>query len=109
MQKPADLDGVCPFLSNAGPCPYGLACRFAGTHKVDNGKVASANGDKKNSEMNVLTKDVQRLLWKNRMKFPKADAALKLLGLQVRKRLLFIYLFECIWRSFWCSSLHLLM
>ncbi|XP_042002855.1 tRNA-dihydrouridine(47) synthase [NAD(P)(+)]-like [Salvia splendens] len=34
--------------------------------------------------MNVLTKDVQRLLWKNRMKFPKADAALKLLGLQVQ-------------------------
>ncbi|XP_041998099.1 tRNA-dihydrouridine(47) synthase [NAD(P)(+)]-like isoform X2 [Salvia splendens] len=85
-QKPADLEGVCPFLSNTGPCPYGLACRFGGTHKADNGEVAtSANVDKKNSEMNVLTKDVQRLLWKNRMKFPKADAALKLLGLQGKK------------------------
>lgn len=84
MQKPADLDGVCPFLSNEGPCPYGLACRFAGTHKDVNGEVAKVNGDKKSSEMNGLTKDVQKLLWKNKMKFPKADAALKLLGLQAR-------------------------
>ncbi|XP_057788581.1 LOW QUALITY PROTEIN: tRNA-dihydrouridine(47) synthase [NAD(P)(+)]-like [Salvia miltiorrhiza] len=81
-QKPADLDGVCPFLSKVGPCPYGLACRFAGTHKADDGEATTDDGDRKNSEMNALTKDVQRLLWKNRMKFPKADAALKLLGLQ---------------------------
>ncbi|KAI3446213.1 hypothetical protein Pfo_002878 [Paulownia fortunei] len=82
-QKPDDLDGLCPFLSREGPCPYGLACRFAGTHKDDNGEVVNGtiNEDKRNSEMNVLKKDVQKLLWKNRMKFPKADAALKLLGL----------------------------
>lgn len=88
MQKPDDLDGVCPFLSSEGPCPYGLACRFASTHKDNNGEVANGtvNGDKRNSEMNVLIKDVQKLLWKNKMKFPKADAALKLLGLLARTR-----------------------
>ncbi|GFZ00412.1 FMN-linked oxidoreductases superfamily protein [Actinidia rufa] len=79
-QKPADLEGDCPFLNNEGPCPYGLTCRFSGTHK--DGLLAEAfNGQKKNPEMNGLNKDVQKLLWKNKMKFPKADAQLKLLGL----------------------------
>lgn len=83
MQKPDDLDGTCPFLSREGPCPYGLACRFAGTHKDNNGEIASKtiNG---NNEMNMLVKDVQKLLWKNKMKFPKSDAALTFLGLQAR-------------------------
>ncbi|KAL0334628.1 UNVERIFIED_CONTAM: tRNA-dihydrouridine(47) synthase [NAD(P)(+)]-like [Sesamum radiatum] len=53
-QKPDDLDGMCPFLSTKGPCPYGLACRFAGTHKDDDGEAANEtiNGDKRSSEMN---------------------------------------------------------
>ncbi|CAA0807685.1 tRNA-dihydrouridine(47) synthase [Striga hermonthica] len=82
-QKPDDLEGICPFASIEGPCPYGLACRFAGTHKDDNGEVASnANGeDNRRGEMNGLKKEVQKVLWKNKMKFPKADAALKILGL----------------------------
>ncbi|KAK9286631.1 hypothetical protein L1049_015031 [Liquidambar formosana] len=77
-QKPADLEGNCPFMSDEGPCPYGLACRFSGTHKDG---VPDGTSKKKNSEMNGLKKDVQKLLWKNKMRFPKADAKLKLLGL----------------------------
>lgn len=84
-EKPADLEGNCPFLKiDKGPCPYGLACRFAGTHKANNGVVAA--GTLRN-EVNSLNKDVQKLLWKNKMKFPKADATLKLLGLSVRKKI----------------------
>ncbi|XP_059647559.1 tRNA-dihydrouridine(47) synthase [NAD(P)(+)]-like [Cornus florida] len=79
-QKPADLEGNCPFLTTEGKCPYGLACRFSGTH-VDGGPAGTLNVQKKSSEMNGLNKDVQRLLWKNKMGFPKADATLKLLGL----------------------------
>ncbi|PSS26010.1 TRNA-dihydrouridine(47) synthase [NAD(P)(+)]-like [Actinidia chinensis var. chinensis] len=79
-QKPADLEGDCPFLNNEGPCPYGLTCRFSGTHK-DGLPAEAFNGQKKSPEMNGLNKDVQKLLWKNNMKFPKADAQLKLLGL----------------------------
>lgn len=73
-------------MSREGPCPYGLACRFAGTHKDDNAEIANRtiNGDNGNNEMNMLIKDVQKLLWKNKMKFPKSDAALTLLGLQAR-------------------------
>ncbi|KAL4572943.1 hypothetical protein LXL04_019732 [Taraxacum kok-saghyz] len=79
-QKPADLEGNCPFEGNEeGPCPYGLGCRFLGTHKT-NSASGIPNG-LKNSEINGLKKDVQRLLWKNKMKFPKADAQLKVLGL----------------------------
>ncbi|KAF7127949.1 hypothetical protein RHSIM_Rhsim11G0184600 [Rhododendron simsii] len=81
-QKPDDLEGVCPFMSAEVPCPYGLACRFSGTHK--DGFSADLNGRKENPEMNGLKKDVQHLLWKNKMRFPKADAQLKLLGLMVK-------------------------
>ncbi|KAJ0429765.1 putative tRNA-dihydrouridine(47) synthase (NAD(P)(+)) transcription factor C3H family [Helianthus annuus] len=78
-QKPADLEGKCPFDS---PCPYGLACRFLGTHTTDTDTAATATSNEhNNSEVNALKKDVQKLLWKNKMEFPKADAILKPLGL----------------------------
>ncbi|OIT27939.1 PREDICTED: tRNA-dihydrouridine(47) synthase [NAD(P)(+)]-like [Nicotiana attenuata] len=80
-EKPADIEGSCPFLVYEGPCPYGLACRFAGTHEDD----VSAQTEKisrKSSELNFFNKDTQKLLWKNKMKFPKAEATLKLLGLE---------------------------
>lgn len=82
MQKPDDLEGDCPFLGFGEPCPYGLACRFSGTHKNGAANVLPIS-HKKNSEMNALNKDTQKLLWKNKMKFPKADAQLKNLGLLV--------------------------
>lgn len=79
-QKLEDLEGKCPFLSNGGPCPYGLSCRFSGTHKNDVSTEVSS-GRRNGSEINGLSKDVQKLLWKNKMKFEKADAQIKLLGL----------------------------
>ncbi|KAJ8446739.1 hypothetical protein Cgig2_002901 [Carnegiea gigantea] len=79
-QKSADLEGECPFTSSEKPCPYGLACRFAGTHK-DGISKENVDAQKEDSEVNVLKKDVQKLLWKNNMKFPKSNAALKQLGL----------------------------
>ncbi|GLT86132.1 hypothetical protein SLE2022_042940 [Rubroshorea leprosula] len=79
-QKPADLEGDCPFLSVDGPCPFGLTCRFLGTHK-DGATARNPNALKKTSEINGLNKDVQKLLWKNKVRFTKADAILKSLGL----------------------------
>ncbi|KAG6762919.1 hypothetical protein POTOM_033446 [Populus tomentosa] len=79
QQKPEDLEGECPFVNGEGSCcPYGLACRFYGTHKGHDGV---RNGKKQISEINGLNKDVQKLLWKNKMKFLKADSVLKSLGL----------------------------
>lgn len=82
MQKPADLEGECPFVNAEEPCPYGLACRFSGTHK-DGVLTGGSDARKKNFEVNGLNKDIQKLLWKNNMSFPKADAKLKALGLLV--------------------------
>lgn len=82
MQKPADIEGECPFVNAEGPCPYGLACRFSGTHK-DGVLTGGLDARKKSFEVNGLNKDVQKLLWKNKMNFPKADAKLKSLGLLV--------------------------
>ncbi|XP_047168574.1 tRNA-dihydrouridine(47) synthase [NAD(P)(+)]-like isoform X1 [Vigna umbellata] len=79
-QKPSDLDGQCPFVKSGVSCPYGLTCRFSSTHE---GGVPSGvrNGPKNSSEVNGLSKEVQKLLWKNKMTFSKADAKLKSLGL----------------------------
>ncbi|KAK9165243.1 hypothetical protein Scep_000434 [Stephania cephalantha] len=79
-QKPADLEGTCPFFGLQGSCPYGLACRFSGSHEVD-AHVEALSSKQKHSELNGLKKDIQKLLWKNKLKFPKTDARLKLLGL----------------------------
>ncbi|KAK2996868.1 hypothetical protein RJ639_024853 [Escallonia herrerae] len=79
-EKPDDLEGSCPFLGDEAPCPYGLACRYSGTHCNDV-RAETLDVKKKGSEVNGLKKDVQKLLWKNKMRFPKADAKLKLLGL----------------------------
>lgn len=96
-QKPVDLEGKCPFLEvNEGPCPYGLACRFAGTHKNDDDAAVSGGTvriRRNSSEVNSLNKDVQKLLWKNKMKFTKAEKTLKLLGLVVSKKNNFLLLY----------------
>ncbi|KAM1790376.1 hypothetical protein ACFX12_034451 [Malus domestica] len=80
-QKPEDIEGECPFMTAQETCPYGLACRFLGSDKdgVEGGDLSAR---RRSSEVNGLTKDVQKLLWKNKMKFPKADAKLKALGLE---------------------------
>lgn len=81
FQKPENIPGDCPFLSFEGPCPYGIACRFSGTHKV--GLAETTSFQRKSSEVNGLSKDVQKLLWKDQMCFTRADAELKRLGLVV--------------------------
>ncbi|XP_009136626.1 tRNA-dihydrouridine(47) synthase [NAD(P)(+)]-like [Brassica rapa] len=72
-QKPDDIEGQCPFVASGIKCQYGLSCRFFGTHKDLSG-ISDA-------EINFFNKETQRLLWKNNMTFPKADAKLKSLGL----------------------------
>lgn len=82
MKKPTDLEGECPFLGAEEPCPFGLACRFFGTHK-DAASASTPSSHKQSFEINTLKKDVQKLLWKNKMRLPKSEARLKTLGLLV--------------------------
>ncbi|XP_072989306.1 tRNA-dihydrouridine(47) synthase [NAD(P)(+)]-like [Typha latifolia] len=84
-QKPADLEGTCPFIALEEPCPYGVTCRFSNTHK-NNIPLGPHNIPRKRDEINVLKKDLQKLLWKNKVSFPKADAQLKILGLKGANR-----------------------
>ncbi|KMZ64761.1 putative tRNA-dihydrouridine synthase [Zostera marina] len=81
-QKEEDLPGNCPFLEIGECCPYGIACRYSGTHREAAVSATSTVLNIKLSETNSLNKDVQRHLWKNTFKFPMADAQLKLLGLK---------------------------
>lgn len=94
VQKPADIEGKCPFLDLATtPCPYGFACRYAGTHPEikgditerleEGGKEKEKNPMSSIRETNNLNKTLQKLLWKNAVTFPKADAQLQALGLLV--------------------------
>ncbi|KAJ3679837.1 hypothetical protein LUZ60_016115 [Juncus effusus] len=86
-QKPADLEGKCPFDSEEKVCPYGITCRFLGTHVQKDPSLSKNMPSRKSHEINNFNKDLQKLLWKNKVKFPKADAQLKLLGLkQVNKK-----------------------
>eukprot|EP00252_Welwitschia_mirabilis_P005993 TRINITY_DN16611_c0_g1_i1.p1 TRINITY_DN16611_c0_g1~~TRINITY_DN16611_c0_g1_i1.p1 ORF type:complete len:690 (-),score=134.67 TRINITY_DN16611_c0_g1_i1:223-2292(-) len=80
-QKLPDLPGECPFLSKPGPCPYGATCRFSGTHLEQNSLQEERLGKDNSHEMNVLSKDFQKLMWKNAIKFSKADAHLENLGI----------------------------
>lgn len=79
-QKPPDLPGECPFLIMKNFCPFGEACRFAGTHKKDTCMDVVCFKGGQSNEVNALRKDFQKLLWKNAVFFPKADAQLQLLG-----------------------------
>ncbi|XP_057858227.2 tRNA-dihydrouridine(47) synthase [NAD(P)(+)]-like isoform X1 [Cryptomeria japonica] len=80
-QKPPDLPGKCPFIYKTEPCQYGVACRYAGTHKErDSLQVENALSDA-SFEMNSLVKDLQKLIWKNAVTFPKAEEQLKNLGI----------------------------
>ncbi|XP_024528884.1 tRNA-dihydrouridine(47) synthase [NAD(P)(+)]-like [Selaginella moellendorffii] len=88
-QKPEDLPGVCPSVNLNVPCPYGVRCRFYGTHtKQDLPKEnpeGAMDGDEETSgagEINVLRKDFQKSLWKKLESFPKADSQLQAMGLK---------------------------
>lgn len=85
LQKPPDLPGGCPSLDTGEQCSYGLACRFAGTHiEVDgNGKFLERRSNMASNEQNSLSKELQKLLWKNMGSYPKADAQLQAMGLMV--------------------------
>lgn len=107
LQKPKDLEGVCPFSDVTAVCPYGFACRYSGSHPEVKGIHAAevlkdGNHDSgKNSlssirELNSLNKTFQKSLWKNAVTFPKADAQLQALGLLVRfHRLIMRSVYSC--------------
>ncbi|GLI70988.1 hypothetical protein VaNZ11_016095 [Volvox africanus] len=131
--KPADLPGSCPWTAVQAKCPYGIMCRYARTHGLDDelhrllatvppvggGPLAADGGDATGAtgatvavvvgsgeteggvvpvpvflselpiptsiekEINYLSKDIQKLLWKKRYDYGKADGILKSMDLRI--------------------------
>lgn len=81
--KPEDLPGTCPFVVDGKCCPYGITCRFEGTHPktTENGNGIALTGNE--DELNGLSKELQRMLRKNEVQFPLADAVLKEKGIRI--------------------------
>jgi len=92
--KKKDLPGSCPF--GGEKCPFGLACRFSGSH--DGGGGGGGGGEaraedesivlfdapveKPRDDMNDVTNDVKYALAKRTFDFSRADGILKALGLR---------------------------
>ncbi|ESO95224.1 hypothetical protein LOTGIDRAFT_144742, partial [Lottia gigantea] len=76
--KPADLGSSCYLYETFGKCPYGLTCRYGAKH-IDQNYKSIVNKElwEKNSHqlenLNYLSKDVQKLLWKKKYDFNKAN------------------------------------
>ena len=88
--KKKDLPGSCPF--GGEKCPFGLACRFSGSHDGGGGGEARAEDEsvvlfnapvaKPRDDMNDVTNDVKYALTKRTFDFSRADGILKALGLR---------------------------
>ena len=69
-QKPADLEGVCPWTERHEKCPFGIRCRFYSTHppKEEEEKLPT-----KVHVKNVLSKELQLDLRKKKLNYPIAN------------------------------------
>ena len=86
--KKKDLPGWCPFGSEK--CPFGLACRFSGSHEDgfapddEDEAIALFEAPVANprDDMNDVTNDVKYALARRTFDFSRADGILKAMGLR---------------------------
>lgn len=78
--KPADLGPRCVLFETFGRCPYGVTCRFAGAHLGPNGQnlVQEALAEVAAPPVrNGLDKVLQQQLRKRKVRFERAEQALR--------------------------------
>ncbi|XP_052683373.1 tRNA-dihydrouridine(47) synthase [NAD(P)(+)]-like [Crassostrea angulata] len=80
--KPKDIGLHCFMFETYGKCPYGLACRYGSKHISEDFKnIVNQELYEKKSKvkqvLNVLSKDLQVMLWKKRYNFDKANEVVK--------------------------------
>ncbi|XP_055963233.1 tRNA-dihydrouridine(47) synthase [NAD(P)(+)]-like [Sorex fumeus] len=79
--KPADLGPRCVLFETFGRCPYGVTCRFAGAHLGPNGqnlvRAAAAAEAAALPVRNGLDKALQQQLRKRKVRFERAEQALR--------------------------------
>lgn len=82
--KPKDIGPKCYLFDKYGKCPYSFSCRFAQHHlTVEQTNLVNEELYEKQKDalskrwLNNLDKDIQRLLWKRKYDFRKAEKFLK--------------------------------
>ncbi|XP_004378481.1 tRNA-dihydrouridine(47) synthase [NAD(P)(+)]-like isoform X1 [Trichechus manatus latirostris] len=83
--KPADLGPCCVLFETFGRCPYGVTCRFAGAHLGPEGQnlvreELAARGAHIPPIRNSLDKALQQQLRKRKVRFERAERALRQLS-----------------------------
>lgn len=83
--KPADLGARCVLFETFGRCPYGVTCRFAGAHLGPGGQnlvreELAARWAHRQPVRNGLDKALQQQLRKRKIRFQRAELALRQLS-----------------------------
>ena len=89
--KPEDIAAECYVFKTFGKCKYGITCRYSKHHTTDelnnvvNEDLYEKTKDAKTS-YNILPKEQQRLLWKRKYDFNKANTTYKQVQAEHEKR-----------------------
>lgn len=83
--KPADLGPRCVLFETFGRCPYGVTCRFAGAHLGPEGQnlvqeELASDWAHRQPVRNSLNKALQQQLRKRKIRFERAELALRQLS-----------------------------
>ncbi|XP_046952751.1 tRNA-dihydrouridine(47) synthase [NAD(P)(+)]-like isoform X2 [Lynx rufus] len=79
--KPSDLGPHCVLFETFGRCPYGVTCRFAGAHLGPDGQnLVREEWVQAPPVRNGLDKALQQLLRKRKVRFERAERALRQLS-----------------------------
>ena len=79
--KAPDLPGTCTFVNREGGCPYGVKCRYLGSHdgnaKEAEGETALEPPKTVVAEMNFFDRDVMKRLRKKTYDFSRANTIVR--------------------------------
>lgn len=81
-KKSPDLEGLCPVWEELGWCPMGVKCRWLKSHfnPIDKTLKYKENyiRDENRDEINLISMDDKRLLYKRKFDFEKSEIVIKL-------------------------------
>lgn len=88
LQKPADIDGKCPVFQAIGYCPFGVRCRWLGSHYNSETRELEKNEtlieESKDREVNHINPETRLRLQKNNYVFENSDPYIEYLDTLVQ-------------------------